>query len=206
MHNTIAKPAANIGTTAVVRPALVLFVVLSLITGLLYPLTMTGLAQTLFPVQANGSLIRQGNTVVGSQLIGQAFSAPGNFWSRPSATSPGSYNAAGSSGANLGPMNPMLAEAVKMRIEALQAADPGNTRAVPIDLVTTSASGLDPHISKAAADYQVARVAKARGMTAAAVQSLVDAHTEGQWLHWLGEMRVNVLELNLALAQAAPKS
>lgn len=186
------------------RPALVLFLVLTLVTGVLYPLLVTGLAQGLFPAAANGSLITRDNTVVGSRLIGQAFSAPKYFWSRPSATGPLPYNAAASSGANLGPLHPALAAAVQARIAALRAADPGNTALVPIDLVTASASGLDPHISRAAADYQAARVARVRGLAVDAVQALVAAHTGEKWLGWLGEPRVNVLELNLALDLAAP--
>lgn len=185
--------------SGLLRPALTLFVVLSIVTGLLYPLAVTGVAQTAFPHQANGSLITQGGKVRGSELIGQSFSEPGHFWGRPSATAPMPYNAAASGGSNLGPTNPALAEAVKARIEALRAADSGNTRPVPVDLVTTSASGLDPHISPAAADYQAARVGKARGLPLAQVQALVQQHTDSPWLGLLGEPRVNVLALNLAL-------
>ena len=181
------------------RPALVLFVVLSIVTGLAYPLAVTGLAQVLFPDQANGSLVKAKGVVVGSSLIGQPFSQPGHFWSRPSATAPDPYNAAASSGSNLGPSNPALAEAVATRIAALRAADPGNTAPVPVDLVTASASGLDPHISRAAADYQVNRVARALGVPAERVQALVAEHTEGTLLGFLGEPRVNVLLLNMAL-------
>ena len=181
------------------RPALVLFVALSVLTGLVYPLAVTGIAQVAFPEQANGSLVIQGGKVVGSTLIGQAFSDPKHFWSRPSATSPMPYNGANSSGSNQGPLNPALADAVKARVAALRAADPGNDKPVPVDLVTASASGLDPHISRAAADYQLARVAKARGVSEADVGRLVDAHTEWPWLGFLGEARVNVLALNLAL-------
>ena len=181
------------------RPALTLFVVLSLVTGLLYPLVVTGVAQTAFSHQANGSLITQGGKVVGSELIGQSFTEPGHFWGRPSATTPMPYNASASGGSNLGPTNPALADAVKARIEALRAADPGNTRPVPVDLVTTSASGLDPHISPAAAAYQVERVARARSLPVAQVQELVQQHTESPWVGLLGEPRVNVLALNLAL-------
>ena len=186
------------------RPALVLFVVLSLVTGLLYPLFVTGVAQAVFPDQANGSLVRHHGQTVGSTLIGQAFTQPGHFWSRPSATSPAPYNAAASGGSNLGPANPALAEAVKARIDALRAADPGNTAPVPADLVTASASGLDPHISEAAARYQVARVARARGLSPDAVNALVDQHAEGVWFGFLGEPRVNVLALNLALDALRP--
>ena len=189
----------NVGEGSIVRPALILFVILSVVTGLLYPLAVTGVAQAVFSHQANGSLITQNGRVVGSELIGQSFTAPGHFWGRPSATAPMPYNAAASGGSNQGPTNPALVDAVKARIESLRAADPGNTRAVPVDLVTASASGLDPHISPAAADYQTARVAKARGLPLAQVQTLVQQHTEAQWLGLLGEPRVNVLALNLAL-------
>lgn len=182
-----------------VRPALVLFALLSLITGLAYPLLVTGIAQVAFPAQANGSLIVRDGRVVGSELIGQAFSDPGHFWSRPSATSPMPYNAANSAGSNLGPSNPALADAVKARVEALRAADPGHVRLVPVDLVTASASGLDPHISRAAADYQVARVARARGLPEAQVSALVGRYTELPLGGFIGEPRVNVLRLNLAL-------
>ena len=192
----------NVGEGSIVRPALILFVILSVVTGLLYPLAVTGVAQAVFSHQANGSLITQHGKVVGSELIGQSFTAPGHFWGRPSATAPMPYNAAASGGSNQGPTNPALVDAVKARIESLRAADPGNTRAVPVDLVTASASGLDPHISPAAADYQTARVAKARGLPLAQVQTLVQQHTEAPWLGLLGEPRVNVLALNLALNRA----
>lgn len=181
------------------RPALTLFLLLSFITGLAYPLLVTGIAQGLFPEAANGSLVMQGGKPVGSELIGQAFADPGHFWSRPSATAPMANNAANSVGSNLAPTAPALTDAVKARIEALRAADPGNTAPVPVDLVTTSASGLDPHISRAAADYQVARVARVRNLPFAKVQALVDAHTQGRLLGFLGEPRVHVLRLNLAL-------
>lgn len=184
---------------ALLRPALTLFTALSLVTGLAYPLLVTGAAQVLFPHQANGNLIHVNGQAVGSELIGQSFSQPQHFWGRPSATGPMSHNAAASSGSNLGPSNPKLMEAVQARIEALLAADPGNTAPVPVDLVTTSGSGLDPHISRAAADYQTARVARARGLPLGRVQALVAAHTEGRVLGFLGEPRVNVLMLNLAL-------
>lgn len=199
--NTNLKPLrdASDDKAAVLRPALVLFAVLTLVTGLLYPLLVTGVAQTVFPKQANGSLIESRGQVVGSELIGQSFSQPGNFWSRPSATGPMVYNAGASSGSNLGPTSPALAEAVKARIGALRAADPGNTAPVPVDLVTASASGLDPHISLAAARYQVARVARVRGLSADAVNALVEQHTEHRLFGFLGEPRVNVLALNLAL-------
>jgi K+-transporting ATPase ATPase C chain len=184
---------------SLVRPALTLFVVLSLVTGLAYPVAVTGIAQLLFPAQANGSLIVSDGKTVGSALIGQAFTDPGHFWGRPSATGPMPYNAANSAGSNQAPTAPALTDAVKERIAALRAADPGNTAAVPVDLVTASASGLDPHISRAAADYQVARVARVRGLPLERVQALVAQHTEGRVLGFIGEPRVHVLQLNLAL-------
>lgn len=183
----------------ILRPALILFFVLTLVTGVAYPLVVTGVAQSLFPVQAAGSLILRDGKPVGSALIGQNFSEPGHFWGRPSATGPMPYNPSASSGSNQGPLNPALADAVKGRIEALKAADPGNTATVPVDLVTASASGLDPHISPAAARYQVARVAKARSLPVEKVQGLVDQQTETPLAGFLGESRVNVLKLNLAL-------
>ncbi|MEO6973346.1 MAG: potassium-transporting ATPase subunit KdpC [Rhodoferax sp.] len=189
------------------RPALVFFFVLTLLTGVAYPLVVTGLAQSLFPAQAGGSLILRGDKPVGSALIGQNFADPGHFWGRLSATRPMPYNAASSGGSNLGPLNPALTDAVKARIEALRAADPGNSAPVPVDLVTASASGLDPEISLAAARYQVARVARVRGLAADGVQALVAAHTEGRLGGIFGEPRVNVLRLNLALdvlKQASP--
>ena len=185
--------------TSHLRPAFVLFLVLSLLTGLIYPLAVTGVAQIAFPHAANGSLIERGGKAVGSDLIGQSFSDPKHFWSRPSATSPMAYNGANSGGSNQGPMHPALADAVKARIAALSAADPGNTALVPVDLVTASASGLDPHISRAAADYQLARVAKARALPEARVRELVNQHTEQPLLGFIGESRVHVLRLNLAL-------
>ncbi|MGM9479749.1 potassium-transporting ATPase subunit KdpC [Roseateles sp. NT4] len=186
----------------ILRPALTLFVVLSLVTGLAYPLVVTGVAQTLFPHAANGSLIMENGKPVGSELIGQGFTDPGHFWTRPSATAPMPYNAANSAGSNLAPTAPALVDAVKARIEALHTADPGNAAPVPVDLVTASASGLDPHISRAAADYQLARVARVRGLPVEQVKALVDQHTEGRVLGFLGEPRVNVLALNLALEHA----
>ncbi len=183
----------------ILRPALVLFCALTLLTGVAYPLLVTGLAQALFPAQAGGSLVLHDGKSIGSSLIGQNFSNPKNFWGRPSATSPMAYNATSSSGSNLGPLNPALTDAVKGRVEALRAVDPGNTAAVPVDLVTASASGLDPHISPAAARYQVARVAKARGLPIEKVQGLVEQQVEGPLWGFLGESQINVLRLNLAL-------
>jgi K+-transporting ATPase ATPase C chain len=188
--------------TSLLRPALLLFAMLSVVTGLAYPALVTGAMQVLFPAQANGSLIRDGERVLGSRLIGQPFAAPGRFWGRPSATAPVPYNAAASTGTNQGPSNPALHDAVKARIEALRAADPGNTAPVPADLVTASGSGLDPHLSPAAALYQVGRVARARGMQEDAVRRLVEARTEPRTLGLLGEPRVNVLLLNFDLERA----
>ena len=181
------------------RPALMVLLLLTLVTGVAYPLLVTGIAQAVFPSQAQGSLIVKDGKIVGSRLIGQPFDDPKYFWSRPSATSPFGYNAGASSGSNLSPTNPALIEAVKGRVDALRAADPGNTAPVPVDLVTASGSGLDPHISPAAALYQVGRVAKARKLEPDAVRQLVERHTEGRQLGFLGEPRVNVLQLNLAL-------
>ena len=181
------------------RPALVLFAILTLVTGIAYPLAITGVVQIAFPHAANGSVITRDGAPVGSSLIGQNFTSPGYFWGRPSATAPTPYNGTASGGSNLGALNPALLDAVKTRIEALRAADPANTQPVPVDLVTASASGLDPHISTAAALYQTARVARARGLPVADVQALVERHTEGRWFGFLGEPRANVLELNLAL-------
>lgn len=187
--------------TPILRPALLIFILLSVITGIVYPFAVTGVARAVFPVQAAGSLVQRDGQVVGSALIGQNFSDPKNFWGRPSATAPMPYNAAASSGANQGPLNPVLADAVKARIEALRAADPGNDAPVPADLVTASSSGLDPHISPAAALYQVPRIAKARGLPPQALEQLVRMHSARPWLGVLGEPRVNVLALNLALQQ-----
>ncbi len=181
------------------RPVLVVFFVLTLLTGVVYPVVVTGVAQALFAPQAAGSLILRDGKPVGSTLIGQNFTDPKHFWGRPSATGPMPYNAGASGGSNQGPLNPALTDAVKGRVEALRAADPGNNTPVPIDLVTASASGLDPHISPAAARYQVSRVARARGLPADKVQALVDQQVRGTLWGLLGESRVNVLELNLAL-------
>jgi len=183
----------------IVRPALVLFVLLSALTGLIYPMAVTGAAKAVFPAQAAGSLIVLDGTTVGSKLIGQNFSDPKHFWGRPSATSPQPYNGVASGGSNQGPLNPALTDAVKARVEALRAADPGNTAPVPVDLVTASASGLDPDISPAAARYQAARVARVRGIPLDRVNTLITDNTEGPKWGFLGEPRVNVLALNIAL-------
>lgn len=181
------------------RPALALLFLFTLLTGLLYPLAVTAVAQTFFAYQANGSLIEKDGVVVGSALIGQPFDDPAYFWGRPSATAPYAYNAAASTGSNLAPSNPALTEQVAARVAALAAVDAGNTLPIPVDLVTASGSGLDPHISVAAAEYQIARVARARGLETAVVRQLVADHVEGRmWGLW-GEPRVNVLLLNLAL-------
>ncbi len=187
---------------AILRPALVCFAVLTALTGIAYPLVVTGIGQLAFADQAAGSLILREGKPVGSSLIGQHFSDPKYIWGRPSATSPMPYNASNSGGSNLGPSNPALSDAVKGRIEALRAADPGNTAPVPVDLITASASGLDPHLSVAGALFQAARVAKARNLPVQQVQQLIGAHAEGRLLGLLGEPRVNVLRLNLALDSA----
>ncbi len=183
----------------IIRPMLVLSVALTLVTGVAYPLIVTGAAQALFPMQAAGSLIEVNGKPVGSALIGQNFTDPRFFWGRPSATGTVPYNASASGGSNLGPLNPALVDAVKGRIEALRAADPGNTAPVPVDLVTASGSGLDPHISPAGAIYQAARVARVRGLPLEKVQALVEQHTEQPLWGLLGVPRVNVLRLNLAV-------
>jgi len=185
--------------TAALRPALLMLLVMSVLTGILYPLVVTGIAQLVFPRQAAGSLVNRDGLALGSSLIGQSFTAPEYFWSRLSATTPQPYNGTASGGSNLGPLNPALLDAVKARIAALRAADPGNSSPVPVDLVTASASGLDPDISPAAAQFQAARVARVRAVPLARVQALIAAHTAGRLLGVLGEPRVNVLELNLAL-------
>ncbi len=185
--------------SSIIRPAVVLFGALTAICGVLYPLAVTGIGAAAFPAQAAGSIVEAGGKPVGSTLIGQAFSSPKYFWSRPSATGPMPNNGAGSSGSNLGPNNPAQTDAVKGRIAALQAADPGNKLPIPVDLVTASGSGLDPEISLAAADYQVHRVAAARQIDTARVQALIEAQRKNQYLGFFGEARVNVLALNLAL-------
>jgi potassium-transporting ATPase KdpC subunit len=194
---TGAAPAP--AAAALLRAAVVLLLLMTLLTGVIYPLVVTGIAHGLFSRQASGSLIVRGGNIVGSALIGQSFSDPRHFWGRPSATTPQPYNGIASNGSNLGPLNPALLDAVRERLAALHASDPGNTAPVPVDLVTSSASGLDPHISPAAAAYQAARVARARGLPLSRVQALIAAHTEGRLLGIIGEPRVNVLELNLAL-------
>lgn len=186
------------------KPAVMMVLVLTVLTGVVYPLAVTGLAQLLFSEQANGSVIVQDGKVVGSKLIGQYFDKPEYFWGRASATAPFPYNAAASAGSNLGPTNPVLSDGVQARVSALRVADPGNEAPIPVDLVTASGSGLDPHISPAAALYQMKRVARARGLEDDAVKSLVDRHTEGRQFGILGERRVNVLTLNLALDKTSP--
>jgi len=189
--------------SAQLRPAVVLLVLFTIVTGLAYPALVTGIAQFAMADQANGSLIASGGKPIGSALIGQPFSDPKHFWSRPSATSPYPYNASNSSGSNLGPTNPALSDAVRGRIKALRDADPGNSAPVPVDLVTASASGLDPHISPAAAEYQVGRVAKARGLSPERMRALVAQYTRPRQFGFLGEPTVNVLQLNLALDKLA---
>lgn len=189
--------------TTYLKPAAMMLLLFTILTGALYPALVTGLAQLLFAEQANGSILTdKAGQAVGSALIGQTFSEPKYFWSRPSATSPYSYNAGASSGSNLGPTNPALTDAVTARIQALKDADPGNTAAVPVDLITASGSGLDPHISPAAADYQIKRIAKVRNISESKLRELVAANTEGRQWAVFGEPRVNVLKLNLALEQS----
>ena len=191
---------------ALLRSSVLLLAVLSVLTGLVYPLAMTGAARLLFPRQARGSVIESGGRAVGSALVGQPFDDPRYFWGRPSPTPSFPYNAAASAGSNLDLNNPALTAAVRVRVEALRAAEPDNDAPVPVDLVTASGSGLDPHISPAAAAFQVRRVARVRGLTQDVVRRIVADHTEGRALGLLGEPRVNVLELNLALDAAAPPS
>jgi len=188
---------------AMLRPAAVLLGVFTVVTGLVYPAAVTGIAQAIFPAQANGSLVKEGDRVVGSELIGQPFTSPRYFWSRPSATAPYPYNGGSSAGSNMGPTNPALKDAVKARVAALHAADPGNQAPIPTDLVTASGSGLDPHLSPAAVYYQVARVARARGLAEERIRDLVAAHVEGRTFGVLGEPRVNVLRLNRDLDRTA---
>jgi K+-transporting ATPase ATPase C chain len=190
---------------AELRTALLVLIALTGITGVAYPLAVTGLGQLLFRSQANGSLVVEDGRVRGSARVGQAFDDPRWFWGRPSATARFPYDATASSGSNLGPTNEKLVEAVRARIDALRAADPGNRDPVPVDLVTASASGLDPHVSPAAARFQAGRVARLRGIERARVDALVAAHTEDRWLGLLGEPRVNVLALNLALERETPR-
>lgn len=189
-----------------IRPALAALLLFTLITGVAYPLVVTGIAQSVFRFRANGSVVMEDGRPIGSALLGQPFTDPACFWGRPSATGPWPYNGASSGASNLGPTNPALIDAVKARIQALKAADPGNDAPVPVDLVTSSASGLDPHISPAAAEYQVRRVARARGLDEGAVRALVAAHTRGPRFGLLGEATVNVLELNLALDAAGGRA
>jgi K+-transporting ATPase ATPase C chain len=188
----------------VIRPAIVLMVVMTILTGVIYPLLITEIAQIVFPHQANGSLIYEGDKVIGSELIGQSFDDPKYFWSRPSATGPVPYNAAASSGSNLGPIEPNLTSAFQSRAQALKQADPGNEKPIPVDLITASSSGLDPHISPAAAEYQVSRVAKARGLDESKLRELVAKHTSPRTFGLLGEERVNVVPLNLELDKTRP--
>jgi len=187
------------------RPCLVLFALLTLLTGVAYPALITVIAQVVFRDQANGSVIMQDGRAVGSELIGQTFDDARYFWGRPSATGPTGYNSAASSGSNLGPTNPALLDAIKGRVEAIRAAHPDPTKPVPVDLVTASGSGLDPHISPAAAEFQLARVATVRGLSEDKVRELIASNTEGRSLGVLGEPRVNVLRLNLALDAARAK-
>lgn len=200
MNHTLSTPRQG----GILRPAIAVFAALSIVTGIAYPFLTTSIAGAVFPHEAAGSLIKQDDRLVGSELIGQSFSSPGYFWGRPSATAPMPYNAAASGGSNLGPRNPALAEAIQARIAALKAADPDNPVPVPVDLITASGSGLDPHISPAAAAYQAARVARARHLPRAQVDALIQAHTETPWLSVLGTPTVNVLTLNLALDRLGP--
>jgi K+-transporting ATPase ATPase C chain len=189
---------------SLIRPAVVLFVFFTILTGLVYPLAITGIAQAAFGHAASGSIVSRNGKPIGSTLIGQNFSDPKYFWSRPSATSPQPYAGTASSGSNLGPLNPALIDGIKGRIQALRAADPGNSAPIPVDLVTASASGLDPEESIAAALYQAPRVARVRGVPLPVVRGVIDAHSQLRWLGAFGEPRVNVLALNLALDDLAP--
>ena len=188
---------------AMIRPALSLFVVLTVVTGVIYPLAVTGVAKAAFPHQAAGSLIVKDGKTIGSSLIGQNFTDPKYFWGRPSATSPMANNGQGSGGSNLGPLNPALTDAIKGRVDALHSADPGNKAPVPVDLVTTSASGLDPEISVAAAQYQAARIARLRGVSPEVIEGIIARHTQGRLLGLLGEPRVNVLDMNIELQHSS---
>jgi K+-transporting ATPase ATPase C chain len=185
----------------ILRPALCLLVVMTCLLGVAYPLLVTGIARVAFPHQAAGSLVNQGGKTIGSSLIGQQFSDPKYFWGRPSATTPDPYNGLASSGSNLGPLNPALLDQVKLHVAALRADDPKSRALVPVDLVTASASGLDPDISPAGARYQIGRIARVRGLTPASLEKLVAAREQGKLFGLIGERRVNVLELNLALDQ-----
>jgi potassium-transporting ATPase KdpC subunit len=185
--------------TRYIRPSLCLLFVMTMLLGIAYPLAMTGLARAVFPSQAAGSLIKQGDMLIGSSLIGQSFSDPKYFWGRPSATAPQPYNGLGSSGSNLGPLNPALNDKVAAEVKLFRDADPANARPIPVDLVTASASGLDPEISPAAAEYQASRVARLRNIPLSTVQALIAQHRRSALIDVLGEPRVNVLELNLAL-------
>ncbi len=185
----------------IVRPAVTLLVVMTALLGIVYPAVITAIAQVAFPRQAAGSLVTRDGKPIGSTLIGQAFSAPKYFWGRPSSTSPQPYNGLASTGSNLGPLNPALMDAVRANSKALRDADPGNAQPIPVDLVTASASGLDPEISVAGARYQAGRIARARGLAPAQIDALIASHELGRTLGFIGEPRVNVLELNLALDQ-----
>ncbi|HTB67748.1 MAG TPA: potassium-transporting ATPase subunit KdpC [Steroidobacteraceae bacterium] len=191
---------------SLIRPAVVLLVLFTILTGLIYPLAITGIAQAAFGHAASGSIVARGGKPIGSSLIGQNFSDPKYFWSRPSATSPQPYGGTASSGSNLGPLNPALIDGIKGRIQALRAADPGNSAPIPVDLVTASASGLDPEESIAAVLYQAPRVARVRGVPLPVLRTVIDAHSQLRWLGAFGEPRVNVLALNLALDDLAPSA
>jgi K+-transporting ATPase ATPase C chain len=191
---------------SLIRPAVVLFLFFTVLTGFLYPLAITGIAQAAFAHAASGSIVSRDGKPIGSSLIGQNFSDPKYFWGRPSATSPQPYAGTGSTGSNLGPLNPALTDGIKGRIQALRAADSGNSAPIPVDLVTASASGLDPEESLAAAVYQAPRIARVRGLEEKAVRGLIDAQAQGRFLGLLGEPRVNVLALNLALDGLAPRA